>query len=163
MAVESHSAEPPVVIDLNPRERRFYDQLRAYVRSPEPAASSGVWDLLLLLPDLTVLLFRMARDARVTLVSKAIAGVAIGYVLSPFELMPELVFGPIGLIDDLIVVGTALSRLLNHVHPDVVRGHWSGQGDALAAIQRVTHWMEAQVTTRLRNTWQRWTGAGGLA
>ncbi len=83
---------------------------------------------------------------------------AVGYVLSPFELLPELVLGPIGLIDDLIVVGIALSRMLNHVHPDVVRSHWAGQGDALAAIQRVTDWTEQNVTARLRGAVRRVLG-----
>ena len=161
--METHPAEPRVVIDLNPGEQRFYDQLRSYITMNEPGASSGIWDLLLLLPDLTVLLFRMARDAHVTQASKAIAILAIGYVLSPFDLMPELIFGPIGLIDDLVVVGTALSRMLNHVHPDVVRGHWSGQGDALVAIQRVAQWTETQVASRLRGAWQRISGVTDAA
>src|SRR5262249_50857329 len=48
--------------------------------------------------------------------------------------------GPIGLIDDILVVSAALSLLLNDVHPDVVRAHWSGRGDALDAIQRASQW-----------------------
>ena len=78
--------------------------------------------------------------------------------LSPIELLPELLLGPIGLIDDLIVVGAALSRLLNHVHPDVVRMHWAGQGDALVAIQRTTDWIEQTVTARVRGVVQRFFG-----
>ena len=54
------------------------------------------------------------------------------------------------LVDDLFVVCAALSRLLNHVHPDVVRSAWSGKGDALAAIQGVSSWAEALVSGRLR-------------
>jgi hypothetical protein len=38
---------------------------------------------------------------------------------------------------------------LNHVHPDVVRGHWSGQGDALETIQNVTGWFEREVRLRV--------------
>ena len=62
------------------------------------------------------------------------------------ELLPEIILGPIGLIDDVLVLAAALSRILNYVHPDVVRSHWSGQGDALEAIQRVTEWSEELVT-----------------
>ena len=82
--------------------------------------------------------------------SKLLASVGVGYVLSPIDLMPSLLLGPVGLVDDLLVVSATLSQLLNHVHPDVVRSHWSGQGDALAAIQRVTQWSEALFTVRLR-------------
>jgi uncharacterized membrane protein YkvA (DUF1232 family) len=99
-----------------------------------------VWDLLLLLPDLTVLLMRLLRDPRVSLGDKTVALLGLGYVLSPIDLLPEILLGPIGLLDDLFVVAATLSRLLNHVHPDVVRSHWPGKGDALDAIQRVTAW-----------------------
>jgi uncharacterized membrane protein YkvA (DUF1232 family) len=64
--------------------------------------------------------------------------------------MPEFVFGPLGLIDDAFVLAATVSRLVNRVHPDVVRQHWSGKGDALAAIQRVTHWAERQLGGRMR-------------
>ncbi len=138
-----------IEIELNPKEVRFYDRLRATVVVPRYGVSSSLADLLLLLPDLAVLLFRLARDPRVPIGAKVIAGLGVGYVLSPIEVLPEIILGPIGLIDDLLVVGTALSRLLKSVHPDVVRSHWSGQGDALDAIHRVTDWTDKQVTSRL--------------
>jgi len=149
------SGETTVTIELNPRERRLYDRLRAQVVRKAPGRGSGLRDLLLLLPDLTVLLFRLLRDERVPVGSKAIAFAAVAYLMSPLDLLPEVVLGPIGLLDDLLVVGGALSRMINHVHPDVVRSHWSGQGDALEAIQRVSGWTEAQVTRRLSGAW-RW-------
>ena len=62
-----------------------------------------------------------------------------------------LVLGPIGLLDDLFVVAACLSRLVNHVHPDVVRGHWPGRGDALDVIQDTTHWFERELNLRVRD------------
>ncbi len=147
--------EAVVTIELDVRERRLYDRLRARVVPSAPNAPSGIGDLLLLLPDLVVLLFRLMRDERVPVGSKAIAMLAAGYLVSPIDLVPDLVLGPIGLIDDLLVVGSALSRMVNHVHPDVVRSHWSGHGDALDAIQRVSGWVEVQVGQRLRALWRR--------
>ena len=138
-----------IEIELNPREVRFYDRLRALVIEPEFGAGSGIRDLLMLFPDLSILLFRLTRDPRVPLGAKIIAGFGVAYILSPIDLLPEFLLGPIGLIDDLLVVATALSRLLNSVHPDVVREHWSGQGDALDAISRVTGWADSQLTGRI--------------
>jgi uncharacterized membrane protein YkvA (DUF1232 family) len=91
------------------------------------------------------------RDDRVPVTSKAMAIFGIAYLISPIDLMPALLLGPIGLIDDLIVIGAVLSRMLNQVHPDVVRSHWSGQGDALEAIQRVAAWSERNVGDRVRS------------
>lgn len=141
--------EETVTIDVASRDRRLYDRVRALVAEPRPGEGSGVRDLLLLLPDLTVLLARLLRDERVPIGGKTIALLGVGYVLSPIDLLPGALFGPVGLLDDLFVVGAALSRLLNYVHPDVVRSHWSGQGDALDAIQRATGWAEGRVRSVL--------------
>jgi uncharacterized membrane protein YkvA (DUF1232 family) len=142
--------EERISIEINPRERRLYDRLRAQVVEHRPATASGLRDLILLLPDLTVLLVRLLRDDRVPRGSKVVAMLGVAYVLSPIDLLPEVVLGPVGLVDDLLVVTATLSRLLNHVHPDIVRSHWSGKGDALDAIQRVTRWSESLFTGRLR-------------
>ena len=88
--------------------------------------------------------------------NKAIALFGVGYVLWPVDLLPPLLVGPIGLVDDLLVVTATLSRVLNHVHPDVVRGHWSGQGDALEAIQLASEWSERQLLGRFRGLVRRW-------
>jgi len=143
-------SERNVTIDLNPREKRFYDRVRQALVAPHPGERSGLRDGLLLLPDLTVLLFRLLRDPRVPAGGKAIALLGVGYVLSPVDLLPEALFGPIGLVDDLLIVAATLSRVLNYVHPDVVRSHWSGQGDALDAIQRASGWAETRVRGLLR-------------
>jgi uncharacterized membrane protein YkvA (DUF1232 family) len=140
----------PIEIELNPRERRMYDRVRAALRAPRPGGQSSAGDVLLLLPDLAVLLFRLLRDPRVAWGDKALVVLGLGYVLSPVDLLPEFLFGPFGLLDDVLVVAATLSRLMNHVHPDVVRSHWSGKGDALEAVHRVTEWSERQIGGRLR-------------
>ena len=144
------SPENPLTIEVNPRERRVYDRLRSQVIETEPGEGSGLRDLLLLLPDLAVLLFRLMRDDRVPVGSKAIAVLGAAYLVSPIDLLPTFLLGPIGLVDDLIVVGAVLSRMLNRVHPDVVRSHWSGQGDALEAIHRVSAGTERMFGDRVR-------------
>jgi uncharacterized membrane protein YkvA (DUF1232 family) len=107
-----------------------------------------------------VLLLRLLRDPRVSYGDKAVALLGLGYVLSPIDLLPALLLGPIGLLDDLFVVAATLSRLLNHVHPDVVRSHWPGRGDALDAIQRVTRWAETFVRRRLQGFMRGLIGSG---
>jgi uncharacterized membrane protein YkvA (DUF1232 family) len=151
------STDPAVLIELNPQERRLYDRLRSQVIESEPGQGSGFRDMLLLLPDLSVLLFRLLRDDRVPLVSKALAVAGAAYLVSPIDLMPALLLGPLGLVDDLVVIGAVLSRMLNRVHPDVVRSHWSGQGDALEVIQRVAAWSERMFGDRVRqlSSWLR--------
>ncbi len=146
-----------ITIDLQPQESHLYDRLRAKIAGSRDEGS--VWsDVLLLLPDLTVLLVRLLREAKVPAGAKAIALFGLGYVLSPIDLVPELIFGPIGLIDDLLVVAAALSRLMNYVHPDLVRSHWPGRGDALESIRQASEWAETQVRSGLRRVLPRLLG-----
>ena len=100
-----------VEIELNPREQRVYDRVRALVVAPAPTTPLGARDLLLFLPDLVVLLSRLMRDDRVPLGSKLIAVAGLAYVVSPVDFVPALIFGPLGLVDDLFIVATVLSRL----------------------------------------------------
>ena len=139
-----------IEIELNAREKRYYDQLRQRVREPN-GASSDVRDLILLLPDLAMLLFRLMRDERVPVGHRAIALLGIGYLVSPIDLLPTFFFGPLGMLDDVVVVAATVSQLVNHVHPDVVRSHWSGQGDALDVVRQVTEWSERNVSGRIRS------------
>lgn len=147
-----------VEIELNPQERRVYDKVRARVVPEARSRRSGLRDMLLLMPDLTVLLLRLLRDDRVAPGDKAIGLLGVGYVLSPIDLMPTFIFGPFGLVDDIVVLTAALSRILNHVHPDVVRQHWPGKGDALEAVQGASEWSERQVVGRLRGVMKRILG-----
>ena len=148
--------QPAITIDLNPPRGRLWDRVRGQFASSRPAAEpSGAADLLLLLPDLTILTARLLRDPRVPMGRKAVAVAGLAYVLSPLDLVPALFFGPVGLIDDLMIVAACLSGIVNRVHPDVVRSHWSGQGDALEAIERVTGWVEGQVVGGMQALWAR--------
>ncbi|MCR9095536.1 MAG: YkvA family protein [bacterium] len=140
---------PPVTIELNPKEQRLYDQLRERLAPPTAGNASGFGDVLLFLPDLTILLLRLLRDERVPLLDKGLAVAGLAYVFSPIDVLPALVMGPVGLLDDLFIVAACLSRLVNHVHPDVVRSHWSGRGDALEVIQNTTGWFERELALRV--------------
>ncbi len=129
-------------LDLRAKEKRVYDRMRALVVKLEPGAGAGLRDLLLFLPDLVVLLLRLTRDPRVPAGAKAVAVVGIGYALSPIDLLPEIFFGPIGFLDDLLIAAAAVSYVVNRVHPDLVRAHWSGPGDLLDVLKSTLGWSE---------------------
>lgn len=152
--------EPPITIELNPHHRRLWERIRGqWLGQTRWAGAGGLGELLLLLPDLAILLLRLVRDPRVPRLAKAIGLAGAAYLLSPLDFMPSLFLGPVGLVDDLVVVALSLSAMLNHTHPDVVRSHWPGRGDALVAIRRVTAWVEERVVGRgfatLMRLWSR--------
>lgn len=132
-------------LDLRAREKRAYDRVRARIIDLRPRAKPGVRDLLLFLPDLVVLLLRLMRDPRIPVGVKTVAAAGIGYTLSPLDLMPEILFGPLGFLDDVVIAAAAVSWIVNRVHPDLVRAHWPGTDDVLDVVRRVLGWSESLV------------------
>lgn len=93
---------------------------------------------ILLAPDLVHLLVRMTLDDRVDTGSKARLGAALAYFVSPIDLIPEAILGPIGFTDDIAVACLALNAVLNREgNRDIAREHWQGDEDLLVVIQGV--------------------------
>lgn len=119
----------------------FYHQLRAEVRAwskrqgKDKLGATG--ELVLLAPEFFKLLCTLLLDARVPGVSKAKLGIAVAYFVSPVDLIPEAVVGPIGYLDDVAVAAYALNSVLDENTTQVIRELWSGKGDVIAEIARV--------------------------
>lgn len=85
------------------------------------------------IPDLARLLVDVMRDPRVSLTSKLIAGATVVYVVSPIDLVPDIV--PIvGRLDDVAVVALALRRLFESAGHDLLRELWRGTDDGFIAL-----------------------------
>jgi uncharacterized membrane protein YkvA (DUF1232 family) len=93
---------------------------------------------LMFLPNMVMLLGRLLKDARVPTAEKALFLGAIVYVISPLDLIPDML--PfIGQVDDLYVVALTLLRLVNRTDESVVRQHWSGGGDIIALTDSIAN------------------------
>ncbi len=82
-------------------------------------------DLALLLPNLGKLLWRLARDKRVPLPIKALVIGTGVYLALPFDVIPDWLPG-VGYLDDALLVGFVLHRLIRHVSPEILAEHWDG-------------------------------------
>jgi uncharacterized membrane protein YkvA (DUF1232 family) len=114
--------------------RRFYDRLRERVAS---RLGEKPTSLLLLVPDVFLLLWRLLNDSRVNGANKVLLGSGIAYYFLPLDVVPELFLGPIGFVDDVIIGVYMLNRILADTDPAILREHWSGSEDVLKMIQRV--------------------------
>lgn len=134
--------------DLYARIRlRIEDSVARY--APGPLQNAAPW--LLLTPDLSVLLWRLIRDRRVAPGNKAILLSVLLYVLSPIDLVPDVV-PVVGVLDDLALVLMALQLLLKDVPPSVIAQHWPGQGDVFQVVTQGLDWLERLLPPRL---WRR--------
>ncbi|QYO68402.1 DUF1232 domain-containing protein [Leptolyngbya sp. 7M] len=82
------------------------------------------------------LLGRLLKDSRVPKAEKALFVAAIIYVISPIDLIPDML--PfIGQVDDIYMVALSLLRLINRTDERVVREHWPGGGDIVALADSI--------------------------
>lgn len=86
------------------------------------------------IPGFGRLLVRLVRDPRVPRLDRALFGAAFLYLLTPVDLMPDWL-PVLGQLDDLVLVGLALYRLLYRTPEEVLVEHWDGEDRALAIIR----------------------------
>lgn len=136
------------------RAQRFYDRVRGniqrYLAKRGRIVEKGA-DFLLLVPDVFILLWRLANDPRVSGKNKVLLGSAIAYFVFPLDFMPEAFFGPIGFLDDLVFAAYALNKILADTDPNVLREHWAGDTDVLESMQRVLNAADNLVGSELLN------------
>jgi uncharacterized membrane protein YkvA (DUF1232 family) len=73
------------------------------------------------------LAWRLFWDQRVSVWTKLIPPIALGYVLVPIDLVPDVALG-LGQLDDLAVVLLGLKLFIELSPPDVVRDHLRALG-----------------------------------
>lgn len=139
-----------------PSERRllgFYDQLRARMlktleRRGGKISESGA-KALLLVPDVFVLLVRLAMDKEVPGSVRALIGGALAYFVLPLDLVPEVIIGGAGFLDDLVLAVAVLSQAFGGELEPFARKHWSGPEDLRVVLRDVTATAESLLGTSL--------------
>jgi uncharacterized membrane protein YkvA (DUF1232 family) len=94
-------------------------------------------ETLRLLPDLVRLLQRLARDAKVPPAARVRLWLLLGYLALPIDLVPDFV-PVLGYADDAIIVRLVLRSAARRAGAPVIRRHWPGTDDGLAALARLT-------------------------
>ena len=94
-------------------------------------------EALRLLPDLLRLLRRLAADSDVPRVARVRLSLLLAYLAIPFDLVPDFV-PVLGYADDAIIVSLVLRSVIRRAGAPVVRRHWPGTDDGLAALGRLT-------------------------
>lgn len=100
-------------------------------------------------PNLVKLLTRLMKDPRVSRRSKMLAVGTLAYVVSPIDLLPDVI-PLVGQVDDIILLVFALNHLVRHAGEHVIREHWDGDRDVLDVIRMLGEMVSNSVPKRLR-------------
>ena len=120
-------------------------RLPVAVRSPAAIAKEAA----VALPQLVAMVYRLLRDPVVPKRRKMLAGVALGYVISPIDFVPDFI--PVfGKMDDLIMVALAVHLLIESVPDEIKAAYWDGSEDALELVRGLLGWGADLVPEPLR-------------
>ena len=86
--------------------------------------------------DVGTLVWRVLKDRRISTWQKVAAGAAVAYVVSPLDVIPDVLPG-LGQLDDLFVIRQALKLLADAAGTEVLREHWTGSEEGFALVLRV--------------------------
>lgn len=109
---------------------------RTTTSEPGGPSQTPLSEYVLLLPRLAKLVWRLTRDPRVPARTKALLLILGGYLVLPFDIVPDFVPG-VGQLDDVVILAFALDQILNRVSDEVVRSHWEGDEDILQIVREV--------------------------
>jgi uncharacterized membrane protein YkvA (DUF1232 family) len=135
---------------------RFRHQLEAAAERLAGRFGKDATSLVLLVPDLLLLFAGLSRDPRVGRRHKLLAAAVVAYLVSPIDLLPEAVFGPLGLGDDIALAFLALDAILNQVPHQVVLDHWRGERDLIEVARLGTALGARLIPPRLHAKVKRW-------
>ncbi len=126
----------------------FYKKIRAkimrWVSSGELNRKTQGWvgkftEYLVVLPDIVYLLIKLLFDREVPKRTKSLIGIALAYLISPIDIIPDFV--PVaGLVDDLLVTVIILNRIINGKDPIVlnkISEYWPGKSDVFEQIRKI--------------------------
>jgi uncharacterized membrane protein YkvA (DUF1232 family) len=120
----------------------FYDYLRErIIRTVERRGgrmSEGTVRALLLVPDIFILLVRLALDKNVPKPARVLVGGALAYFVLPFDLFPEGILGPVGYMDDLVLATAVLAQAFGGDLEPYARKHWSGSEDLRVVLRDIS-------------------------
>lgn len=105
-------------------------------RHERKAARNTLRAALKLIPNFLKLLYRLFKDKRVPMAEKALLVGAIAYVVSPLDILPD-VMPFLGQVDDLYLIALVTLRLFSRTGDEVLREHWDGAGDLVKLVDRI--------------------------
>ena len=99
------------------------------------SGSTTIGEFVFLPIDILYYLFRIMLQKKVKIKYKIYIILALLYYLSPIDLIPEGLFGPIGILDDLIVIVWMLNAVFNTFSHTITYECWAGKWSVFQSLQ----------------------------
>ena len=125
--IEADNLEEKVVPKLKTK-------IVGWVKEHGAGLTREITDLILALPELVLLLVRLIKDPRVSTELKLKITLAVAYVVSPVDLIPEAVGSILGFVDDTLAMAILIAGLVEEIPNEIISDNWTGRPDILELI-----------------------------
>ena len=134
----------------DPAIRHFSDGSTEIVPDRPRTKGELLKEAALAVPNLVVLLGRLLADPEVPRRRKMLAGGALAYVVSPWDVLPDAI--PfLGRIDDIVLLAASINHLMKSVPEEKVAEYWAGSEDALEIVAGIVQWGSDLLPRPVRN------------
>jgi uncharacterized membrane protein YkvA (DUF1232 family) len=124
----------------------FYDRLRErMLKAVEKnrdrrggKLTEGAVRAMMLVPDVFILLVRLSLDKSVPASTRAMIGGTLAYFILPADLLPEMLLGGVGFLDDLVLATAVLAQAFGGDLEPYARKHWSGSEDLRVVVRDIS-------------------------
>ncbi len=132
--------------DITPLEfeekqyERYYEKLREKIKTKlqkleKKLGKKGI-EIILLAPDLFVLLYRLTKDKRIDVRRKIILSMVLAYWILPSDILPEMLLGSLGYLDDILITLYTLDSLFADTDINILLENWPGDPEVIKNIHR---------------------------
>lgn len=96
--------------------------------------AGGITEMVLVVPDLVLLLIKLMKDDGIPVELKLKITLAVAYVVSPIDLIPEALGNVLGFVDDTLVMAILITRLVEEIPKEIIYDNWNGRADILELV-----------------------------
>ncbi|GIW04568.1 MAG: hypothetical protein KatS3mg059_1188 [Thermomicrobiales bacterium] len=94
-------------------------------------------DVVLVAPDYFRFLTNLLEDGRVSREARLLICAALAYIVAPYDVNPEEIYGPVGYLDDVFVCAHVTRELCARVPAEVLEEAWEAEFDLTSTTARV--------------------------
>ncbi len=125
--------QPKVDAESSPEKivPKLRDRIVTWAKDHGGELAKDIIEMVLIVPDLTLLLIKLMKDQRVPVELKLKITLAVAYVVSPIDLIPEMLGNALGFIDDTLAMAVLIAGLIEEIPNEIIYDNWNGRPDVL--------------------------------
>lgn len=118
------------IINIKEGQHEGYCKFRNETINKIPDKYHDIAEIIMILPDITMLLYRLIKDSRISIKTKVMIGTVLTYLALPYDVIPDFI-PVLGKSDDLGIGLILLERIIDDIPRKVILDNWQGSPEII--------------------------------